>query len=65
MRPSVFGLFLGWQCLTARADGQNLVEYALVIALVPFGCAATMQSLATGIHTEFSTVISVISSAMA
>jgi Flp pilus assembly pilin Flp len=37
----------------------------LVIALVAFGCAATMQSLATGIHTEFSTVISVISSAMA
>jgi len=45
-------------------DGQNLVEYALVVALVAFGSAATMKSLASGIGVEFSTVVSVLSSAM-
>ena len=45
-------------------EGQNLVEYALVVALVAFGSAATMRSLASGINVEFSTVVSVLSSAM-
>jgi Flp pilus assembly pilin Flp len=51
--------------LTTLEGGQNLVEYALVVALVAFGCAATMKSFAAGINTEFTTVISVISGAMA
>jgi Flp pilus assembly pilin Flp len=45
-------------------DGQNLVEYGLVVSLIAFGCAATMKTLASGINTEFTTVISVLSSAM-
>jgi Flp pilus assembly pilin Flp len=65
MRPSISGLAFKWKCLTTLEGGQNLVEYGLVVALVAFGCAATMKSFAAGINTEFSTVISVISSAMA
>jgi len=65
MRPSILGLVFRWQCLTTLEGGQNLVEYALVVALVAFGCAATMKSFAAGINTEFTTVISVISGAMA
>jgi Flp pilus assembly pilin Flp len=51
--------------LTTLESGQNMVEYALLVALVAFGCAATMKNLASGISTEFSTVVSVLSSAMA
>ncbi|MGA3373195.1 MAG: Flp family type IVb pilin [Terracidiphilus sp.] len=64
MRPSILGLVLRWQRLTMPEDGQNLVEYALVVALVAFGSAASMRSLASGINVEFSTVVSVLSSSM-
>lgn len=50
--------------LAAGEGGQNLVEVALIVALVAFGCAATMTSLASGINTEFTTIISVIDSAL-
>jgi pilus assembly protein Flp/PilA len=64
MRPSLSGLAFSWQRLTTPEDGQNLVEYALVVALVAFGSAAAMKSLASGINVEFSTVVSVLSNAM-
>jgi pilus assembly protein Flp/PilA len=34
-------------------DGQDLVEYALVVALVALAATAGMGSLATGINTAF------------
>jgi pilus assembly protein Flp/PilA len=36
--------------------GQDLIEYALVCALVAFGAIAGMQSLASGINTAFSNI---------
>ena len=39
--------------LLAQEDGQDLVEYALVVALMAFGVAAGMQSVAAGISGEF------------
>jgi len=38
----------------SRDDGQDLVEYALVVALIAFGATATMQSLASSISLAFS-----------
>jgi pilus assembly protein Flp/PilA len=37
-------------------NGQDLIEYALVVALVAFGATAGMASLATAINTAFSHV---------
>jgi len=37
-------------------EGQDLVEYALVVALIAFGAVAAMQGLATEINTAFNTV---------
>ena len=34
-------------------DGQDLVEYALVVALIAFGATAGMKSLATGLTSAF------------
>ena len=42
-------------------DGQDLVEYALVIALMAFGCAACMSSIANAINASFSRIVSVLS----
>jgi len=37
-------------------SGQDLIEYALVAALIALGATAAMNSLATSISTAFSTV---------
>jgi len=34
-------------------EGQDLIEYALVVGLIAFAAAATMQTLANGINTAF------------
>jgi len=41
-------------CLIMREDGQDLIEYALVVALIAFAATAGMNSLATGINAAFS-----------
>jgi pilus assembly protein Flp/PilA len=40
--------------LLVRDEGQDLVEYALVVALIAFGAIAGMHYLATGINDAFS-----------
>lgn len=39
--------------LIFREEGQDLVEYALIIALIVFSAAASMQSLAGAINLVF------------
>jgi pilus assembly protein Flp/PilA len=39
--------------LIAEESGQDLIEYALVAALVGLGAVASMQSLATSIANTF------------
>jgi pilus assembly protein Flp/PilA len=41
--------------------GQDLVEYALVVALIALGATASMSSLATSFSTAFSSVGSKVS----
>jgi pilus assembly protein Flp/PilA len=41
-----------------QEDGQDLVEYALVVALIAFGAVAGMNALAGGINTAFKDVSS-------
>jgi pilus assembly protein Flp/PilA len=45
--------------------GQDLVEYALVVALVAFAAVAGMNTLATKINAAFTSVGSKLDSAMA
>jgi pilus assembly protein Flp/PilA len=45
-----------FQDLASREEGQDLVEYALVVALIAFGAVAGMNSLASGINTAFNQV---------
>ena len=37
-------------------EGQDLVEYALLIALIAFACTAGMGTLATSINSAFNKV---------
>jgi pilus assembly protein Flp/PilA len=46
-------------------DGQDMVEYALIVALIALGATAGMKTLATGIGTAFSHISTQLSSAIA
>jgi len=39
--------------LMKEEAGQDLVEYALLVALIAFGATAGMKALGTGINTTF------------
>jgi len=42
--------------LLAKEEGQNMVEYALVVALMGFGVVAGIRSVTAGISGEFNRV---------
>ena len=58
MNNLLLKLYVKFQELKNHEEGQDLVEYALVVALIAFGATAGMTSLATGINTAFSNVSS-------
>jgi pilus assembly protein Flp/PilA len=43
-------------------EGQDLIEYALVVALIALGAVAGMGTLATGINNAFGTIASKLAS---
>jgi pilus assembly protein Flp/PilA len=49
-------LYLYIRNLLNREEGQDLVEYALVVALIAFGAITGMGYLATGINNAFSNI---------
>ena len=64
MNNLLLKLYVKFQDLASREDGQDLVEYALVVALIAFGATAGMGKLATGINTAFSNISSMLVSSM-
>ena len=50
-------------CL-AREDGQDLVEYGLVIALIAFSCVAALQTVSTDISMIYSAISSTVVSSV-
>lgn len=54
MNQLLLKLCIKLQDLADREDGQDLVEYSLVVSLISLGATASMQSLAGGISTAFS-----------
>jgi pilus assembly protein Flp/PilA len=57
-------LLVKFQDLMSREEGQDLVEYALVVALVAFGATAGMKILASGLNNAFTTISSTLSSSL-
>ena len=51
-------LYLKFQSLIVSEEGQDLVEYALVCALLAFGIVAGMSNVAKGLDTAFSNISS-------
>jgi len=53
MNTMLLKLYVKFQDLASREEGQDLVEYALVVALIAFGATAGMKALATGLNSAF------------
>jgi pilus assembly protein Flp/PilA len=58
MKNILFNLYVKFQDLKNGEAGQDLVEYALVVALIAFGSTAGMSTLADGINSVFNTISS-------
>jgi len=56
MHDTMLKLYVKFQSLMAQDEGQDLVEYALVVALLALGAIAGMGTLAGDINTSFTTV---------
>jgi pilus assembly protein Flp/PilA len=62
MNTVLLKLYIKFQDLASREEGQDLVEYALLVALIAFGATAGMKALANGMNTAFSNVSSKLGS---
>jgi len=49
-------LYVKIQTMRADKNGQDLIEYALVVALIAFAAAAGMTTVATKINTAFTNI---------
>lgn len=64
MNEMILKMYVKMQTLMAREEGQDLVEYALVVALIAFGAVTAMKGLSTEINLAFNTISSELGSAL-
>jgi len=60
----LLGLYLKLSEIMSREEGQDLVEYALVVAIIAFGAVAAMKGLSTEIKNAFNTISSDLSTSL-
>jgi pilus assembly protein Flp/PilA len=53
MQTTLWNLYSRLQTLILREEGQDLIEYALVVALIAFAAVTSMQTLAVDINNVF------------
>jgi Flp pilus assembly pilin Flp len=56
MNQMLLNTWLTIQSVLASEEGQDVVEYALVFSVIALGAAAGMNSVASGIGTEFGNI---------
>jgi pilus assembly protein Flp/PilA len=61
MKKALNQLPANLRLLILREDGQDLIEYALVVALIAFAATAGMSTLATGINAAFGNIATALS----
>jgi pilus assembly protein Flp/PilA len=65
MNNKLMMLSIKLRTLLSDEQGQDLIEYALLVALVAFGATAGMSTLATAINGAFSSVGTVLAQYLA
>lgn len=56
MNTLVMKLYVKAQNLLAAEEGQDLVEYALLVSLVALGCISAVGSVASAVTTVFNNI---------
>ena len=56
MNTMLLKLYVKFQGLMSHEEGQDLVEYALVVALIALGATASMKGLASVISSSFANI---------
>src|ERR1035441_6823703 len=64
MNGMLLNLYVKFQALKNDEEGQDMIEYALVVALIALGATTALNSLAGGISTAFTSLSSKLVSAM-
>jgi pilus assembly protein Flp/PilA len=64
MNTMLLKLYVKVQAMMSRDEGQDLVEYALVVAIIALGATAAMGKLAGAISTSFGTISSTFANAL-
>jgi Flp pilus assembly pilin Flp len=64
MNKLLLGLYFKFSELMSPEDGQDLVEYALVVTVIAFGAVVAMRGLSSEIKTAFNTISSDLGSSL-
>ena len=64
MNNLLLKLYVKFQDLASREEGQDLVEYALVVALIAFGAVAGMRNLSSAINSAFGSISTKLAGAL-
>jgi pilus assembly protein Flp/PilA len=64
MNTMLLKLYVKFQALLSCEQGQDLVEYALVVAIIALGATAAMSSLAHTISTSFANISTAFANAV-
>ena len=56
MGLNIWTLYRGMQSLLLREEGQDLVEYTLVVALIALGATVALKNLRTEISAIFTAI---------
>ena len=63
MKDKLMKLSVKMQTMLMSEEGQDLIEYALVVALIAFGALTAMGTLANDINTVFNNIATKLTSA--
>ncbi len=58
MRDTLLKLYVKFQGLRNSEDGQDLVEYALLVALIALVCITGVNNVATAVNSVFNQISS-------
>jgi pilus assembly protein Flp/PilA len=62
MKEKIWMMSIKMKDVLNREEGQDLIEYALIVALIAFAATVGMGSLASGINQAFANIGSKVAS---
>jgi pilus assembly protein Flp/PilA len=60
MNTMLLKMYVKFQDLLSREEGQDLVEYALVLAIIALGIVTTMKTVTSALSTAFSDIAAAV-----